>query len=71
VEAWCALEEATGFQASGKALPSCSCSEAVSWWIQQARKDRCIPAMLDDDDKWEDFYETVVRWWVNMNPGWR
>ncbi|KAJ7871249.1 hypothetical protein B0H14DRAFT_2570952 [Mycena olivaceomarginata] len=73
VQAWWALERATGFKE--KALPALSARgrpDAVGWWVQRARKDRRIPAGLDvDDNSKEDFYDSVVGWWNAVNPAWR
>jgi hypothetical protein len=71
LDAWYALEQASGFQTTGKALPPQGRPKAVSWWIQRARKDGRIPVNLDGDDAVEDYYEQVVNWWVNINPPWR
>ncbi|KAJ6471045.1 hypothetical protein C8R45DRAFT_1165839, partial [Mycena sanguinolenta] len=74
LEAWWALEEATGFQRAGKALPSRRRPEAVGWWVQRGRNIARIPLDLNDDGKdeeREDFYEAVVKWWVEVNPAWR
>ncbi|KAF8133501.1 hypothetical protein K438DRAFT_1551732, partial [Mycena galopus ATCC 62051] len=74
VEAWHALEEATGFQTAGQALPTAGRPDAVGWWVQRARNDRRMPCRLDDKDKEnerEDFYEQVVSWWISLNPAWR
>ncbi|KAJ6448523.1 hypothetical protein C8R45DRAFT_850244 [Mycena sanguinolenta] len=73
VEAWWALEQATGFQTAGKALPPRARPAAVSWWVQRGRKDGRIPLDLDADEKneeREDFYDAVVNWWVQVNPAW-
>ncbi|KAJ6495477.1 hypothetical protein C8R45DRAFT_1095113 [Mycena sanguinolenta] len=62
LEAWWVLEEATGFQT------------AVGWWVQRGPNVTRIPLDLDDegkDEEQEDFYEAVVKWWVEVNPTWR
>ncbi|KAJ7790264.1 hypothetical protein B0H14DRAFT_3501829 [Mycena olivaceomarginata] len=67
VQAWCALETVTGFQTSGKALPSRRCPSAVSWWINCARKTSQVPAGIDgDDNEQEDFYAAVISWWLGQ-----
>ncbi|KAJ7315069.1 hypothetical protein DFH08DRAFT_716055 [Mycena albidolilacea] len=73
VDAWWALEHATGFyDKTLPALPARGRPDAVSWWVQRARKDSRIPAGLDaDDDSKEDFYDRVVSWWNDVNPAWR
>ncbi|KAJ7707272.1 hypothetical protein B0H14DRAFT_2415515 [Mycena olivaceomarginata] len=72
VQAWRALEAATGFQAGGKALPTAGRPKAVHWWISRARKTSNIPAGIDgDDDEREDFYAEVTSWWIKVNPAWR
>ncbi|KAF8195155.1 hypothetical protein K438DRAFT_1968485 [Mycena galopus ATCC 62051] len=71
VWAWHALEQATGFQVVGKALPAHSRPKAVHWWVQRARKNCQIPPGLDNEDGKEDFYVDVVKWWVRVNPDWR
>ncbi|KAJ7789761.1 hypothetical protein B0H14DRAFT_2397146 [Mycena olivaceomarginata] len=72
VQAWRALETATGFQTSGKALPSRRRPSAVGWWINRARKTSQIPVGIDgDDDEREDFYAAVISWWLEVNPSWR
>ncbi|KAJ7803735.1 hypothetical protein B0H14DRAFT_2384306 [Mycena olivaceomarginata] len=71
VDAWCALERATGLQVPGKALPAHSRPEAVSWWVQHARNDRRIPAGLEEEDQRDAFYNKVVNWWIAVNPAWR
>ncbi|KAF7361557.1 hypothetical protein MSAN_01189300 [Mycena sanguinolenta] len=74
VKAWWALETATGFQTAGKALSSRARPPAVAWWVQRGRKDGRIPLDLDDDGKQddrEDFYDAMVKWWVDINPAWR
>ncbi|KAJ7699457.1 hypothetical protein B0H14DRAFT_2649133 [Mycena olivaceomarginata] len=58
VQAWRALETATGFQTSGKALPSRRRPSAVGWWINRARKTSQIPAVggrrgVEGADDWE------------------
>ncbi|KAJ6458777.1 hypothetical protein C8R45DRAFT_843693, partial [Mycena sanguinolenta] len=70
LEAWRALEDATGFQTGGKALPALRRPEAMGWWVQRGRK-AGIPTCLEGDGKREDFYEEVVRWWISLNPEWR
>ncbi|KAJ6503631.1 hypothetical protein C8R45DRAFT_779465, partial [Mycena sanguinolenta] len=71
VRQWCRLEELTAFQTAGKALSAQGRPEAVGWWVQRARKARALPPGLDEPDAREDFYESVVRWWISVNPGWR
>ncbi|KAF8139166.1 hypothetical protein K438DRAFT_1638241 [Mycena galopus ATCC 62051] len=71
VQAWYALERATGFQVVGKALPTHGRPKAVQWWVQRARKNCQIPPGLDDEDGRENFYLDVMKWWVGVNPGWR
>ncbi|KAF7376801.1 hypothetical protein MSAN_00097500 [Mycena sanguinolenta] len=74
VEAWWALEEATGFQIVGKALSPRGRPEAVGWWVQRGRNSTRIPLSLGDvgkEDDREDFYVAVMKWWVEVNPGWR
>ncbi|KAJ6451455.1 hypothetical protein C8R45DRAFT_790912, partial [Mycena sanguinolenta] len=70
LEAWQALEEATGFQTGGKAPPALDRPEAVGWWVQQGHK-AGIPTCLEGNSKCADFYEEVVHWWITLNPGWR
>ncbi|KAJ7672124.1 hypothetical protein B0H14DRAFT_2424191 [Mycena olivaceomarginata] len=71
VDAWCALERATGLQVPGKALPARGRPDAMSWWVQRARNDRRIPAGLDDEDQRDAFYDKAVSWWIAVNPAWR
>ncbi|KAJ7729885.1 hypothetical protein B0H14DRAFT_2409674 [Mycena olivaceomarginata] len=71
VDAWCALERATGLQVPGKALPAHGRPEAVSWWVQRARNDRRIPAGLEEEDQRDAFYDKTVNWWIAVNPAWR
>ncbi|KAJ7673498.1 hypothetical protein B0H14DRAFT_2656893 [Mycena olivaceomarginata] len=71
VDAWCALERATGLQVPGKALPAYGRPEAVSWWVQRARNDRRIPAGLEEEDQRDAFYDKTVNWWIAVNPAWR
>jgi hypothetical protein len=71
VDAWLALEHASGFQIAGKALSAKGRPEAVSWWVQRGRSTVQIPAGLDSEDEREDFYDGVVLWWLGINPAWR
>ncbi|KAJ7824905.1 hypothetical protein B0H14DRAFT_2369275 [Mycena olivaceomarginata] len=72
VQAWHALEAATGFLITGKVLLTRGRPPAVQWWIARARKASQIPAGIDgNDDEREDFYANVISWWLALNPGWR
>ncbi|KAJ6513458.1 hypothetical protein C8R45DRAFT_782638, partial [Mycena sanguinolenta] len=71
VREWCVLEAVTSFQASGKALSAQGRPEAVSWWVQRARKNRAIPSGLDNPTNRENYYNSVVSWWIHVNPAWR
>ncbi|KAJ6447920.1 hypothetical protein C8R45DRAFT_1115609 [Mycena sanguinolenta] len=71
VQQWCALETATNFETTGKVLSACGRPDAVSWWVQHMRKNSTIPPGLDSPDGCEDFYESVVKWWISVNPAWR
>jgi hypothetical protein len=71
VDAWLALEHASGFQITGKALSAKGRPEAVSWWVQRGRSIVQIPAGLDSEDRRKHFYDSVVLWWLGINPAWR
>ncbi|KAJ7811826.1 hypothetical protein B0H14DRAFT_3479445 [Mycena olivaceomarginata] len=57
VRAWLTLEHTSGFQAPGKALSAAQHPGAVLWWVQRGRSTSQIPAGLNNEDKWQDFYE--------------
>ncbi|KAJ7369099.1 hypothetical protein DFH08DRAFT_677400 [Mycena albidolilacea] len=71
VDAWLTLEQASGFQISGKALSAKGCPGAVSWWVQHRRSTVQIPAGLESEDECKDFHDAVILWWLSINLAWR
>ncbi|KAJ7789649.1 hypothetical protein B0H14DRAFT_3502765 [Mycena olivaceomarginata] len=70
VNTWGALEKAVS-EKTPVVLSTRGRPAAVGWWVQRGRKDGRIPANLSSDDEKEDFYEGVMKWWLEVNPAWR